>query len=257
MNQEALVVKQKAKTPATTRYEQDAGLGLENVSVEDVKLPFLKILEKTSEEVNSRNAKYVKGAEAGMILNTLTNQLYDGKKGINVVPAFYNRNFVEWADRGTGSGAPIDEYDVTDPVVKTTTRDKSNKDRLPNGNYLANTAYHYVLNITDDIPSTAVITMTFSRLVSSRRWNGLMMGLKSKTKDGRIITPPSFSHIYNLKTVQQTNTRGDWFVWDVTSVGTSTDDHYEMAKKFALNIKKGAIKAKHVADLNVDKDTPF
>jgi hypothetical protein len=84
-----------------------------------------------------------------------------------------------------------------------------------------------------------------------------MMGLKSKTKDGRIITPPSFSHIYNLRTVQQTNTRGDWFVWDVTSVGTSTDDHYEMAKKFALNIKKGAIKAKHVADSNVDKDTPF
>jgi len=30
-----------------------------------------------------------------------------------------------------------------------------------------------------------------------------------------------------------------------------------MAKKFALNIKKGVIKAKHVADPNVDKDTPF
>ena len=33
MNQEALVVKQKAKTPATTRYEQDAGLGLHHRSM--------------------------------------------------------------------------------------------------------------------------------------------------------------------------------------------------------------------------------
>ena len=218
MNQEALSVKQKAKTPATTRYEEDAGLGLENISVEDIKLPFLKILEKTSEEVNSRNAKYVKGVEAGMILNTLTNQFYDGKKGINVIPAFYNRNFVEWADRGTGSGAPIGEYDVTDPIVKTATRDKSNKDRLPNGNYVERTASHFVI-VLGESSSTALISMKSTQLKISRKWNSMMKGIKLKGKSGNLYEPASFSHIYKLKTTQLSNDKGTWFGWEVSKNG--------------------------------------
>ena len=52
-------------------------MGAQNISQEDLALPFLKILGQLSPEVNKRDGKYVEGAEPGKIINTVTNQLYD------------------------------------------------------------------------------------------------------------------------------------------------------------------------------------
>ena len=47
--------------------------GAQNISQEDLALPFLKILGQLSPEVNKRDGKYVEGAEPGKIINTVTN----------------------------------------------------------------------------------------------------------------------------------------------------------------------------------------
>ena len=52
-----------------------------------------------------------------MIINTVTNDLYDGEKGINVVPVFYKRQYIEWQDRGESSGAPVHIYEAGDGIV--------------------------------------------------------------------------------------------------------------------------------------------
>ena len=105
--------------------------------------------------------------------------------------------------------------------LATTTRDKSWKDRLPNGNYLENTANHFVI-LMGKSPSTALISMKATQLKISRKWNSLMMGLKLQGKNG-LFTPPTYSHIYNLKTVQMSNDKGTWFGWDVSKVGPVSD----------------------------------
>ena len=74
---------------------------------EDLALPFLKILGQLSPEVNKRDGKYVEGAEPGMIFNSVSGELYDGMKGITVVPCFYKLEYIEWKDRGEGSGGPV------------------------------------------------------------------------------------------------------------------------------------------------------
>ena len=86
-----------------------------------------------------------------------------------------------------------------------TTRDKSFKDRLPNGNYLENTANHYVV-VLGESPQTALISMKATQLKIGRKWNSIMMGLKLNGKNG-LFTPPTYSHIYNLKTVQMSTTK--------------------------------------------------
>ena len=74
--------------------EQDAGKGLGVLGQEDLALPFLKILGQLSPEVNKRDGKYVEGAEPGMIYNSVSHQLFDGEKGINVIPCFTNLNML-------------------------------------------------------------------------------------------------------------------------------------------------------------------
>ena len=53
----------------------------------------------------------------------------------------------------------------------------------------------------------------------------MMMGIKMQGKNG-LFTPPTYSHIYNLKTVQMSNDKGTWFGWDVAKVGPVADKAY-------------------------------
>ena len=245
MNEEANVVKkEKAGAVAISSFEIDSGKGLGNMSQDDLALPFLKILGQLSPEVNKRDGKYVKGAEPGMIFNSVTGDLYDGAKGIQVVPCHYKLEYIEWRDRGEGSGAPVAIHSSSSDVMTKTTRDASFKDRLPNGNYIERTASHFVI-VNGQTPSTALIAMKSTQLKISRKWNSMMAGIRLKGKNG-LFTPASFSHIYQLKTIQQSNDKGTWFGWEVSKIGPVQDTTlYQQAKTFAENVSKGDVKVKH------------
>ena len=249
MNQ---VAEKKEGALAVNLFEADANQGAQNISQEDLALPFLKILGQLSPEVNERDGKYVEGAKPGKIINTVTNELFDE---ICVVPCHYKRQYIEWQDRGTSGGAPVAIHDAGSDIVSQTTRDKSYKDRLPNGNYLENTANHFVL-VVNDTPSTALISMKSTQLKVSRKWNSLMMGIKLQGKNG-LFTPPTYSHIYNLSTVQMSNDKGTWFGWEVEKMGPVKDKAmYEMAKSFAQSVGQDEVQVKHDSG-NTKDSTPY
>ena len=226
-------------------FEADSMGGMEQMSTDDFAMPFLRVLSQLSPETNKRDSKYVEGAEPGMIFNTVTKQAYDGEKGINVVPCFYKREYVEWQDRGEGTGAPVAIHSVESGIIKAATRDGLGKDRLSNGNYLENTASYFVM--TEDLQQ-ALITMKATQLKVSRTWNSMMNTLKLKGKNG-LFTPASYSHVYNLSTVQQSNEKGTWFGWNVAMIGPVQDENlYGAAKAFASSMRN--VEVKH------DKDEP-
>ena len=249
MNQ---VAEKKTAPLPSNMFEEDAAKGLGKISQEDLALPFLKILGQLSPEVNKRDGKYVEGAEPGMIFNSVSGELYDGVKGIDVIPCFYKLEYIEWKDRGEGLGAPIAIYDSSSDIMSKTKPDANYKDRLPNGNYIEKTASHFVI-VAGDSPSTALISMKSTQLKISRKWNSMMSGIKMKGANG-MFTPASFSHIYKLKTTQMSNDKGTWFGWEVSKVGPVTEKGlYDQAKGFSDSISKGSVKAKHGEDKPKDQ----
>ena len=249
MNQ---VAEKKTAGLPSNIFEDDAAKGLGSIGQEDLALPFLKILGQLSPEVNKRDGKYVEGAEPGMIYNSVSGELYDGVKGIDVIPCFYKLEYIEWKDRGEGLGAPVAIYDSSSDIMSKTKPDANYKDRLPNGNYIEKTASHFVI-VSGDSPSTALISMKSTQLKISRKWNSMMSGIKMKGANG-MFTPASFSHIYKLKTTQMSNDKGTWFGWEVSKVGPVTDKGlYDQAKSFSDNISKGGVKAKHGEDKPKDQ----
>jgi len=243
-NGSAVVEKQEAGALAVSFLEQDADKGLGVLGQDDLALPFLKILGQLSPEVNKRDGKYVEGAEPGMIYNSVTNELVDGEKGLNIIPCHYKLEYIEWQDRGEGLGAPVNIYPSSSDIMTKTQRGADYKDRLPNGNYIERTASHFVLSLTNS-PSTALIAMKSTQLKISRKWNSMMASIKLKGKNG-FFTPAAFSHIYNLKTVQQSNDKGTWFGWEVSKVGPVTDQTiYNQAKAFAESVSKGEVNVQH------------
>ena len=240
MNQ--VTKKEKTDVALASMFEEDQAGGMQGMGQDDFAMPFLRVLGQLSPETNKRDAKYVEGAEPGMIFNTVTKQTYDGEKGLNVIVCGYKREYVEWSDRGEGTSAPVAIHPVSSGIIKEATRGADWKDRLPNGNYLENTASYFVL--TEDMQQ-ALITMKSTQLKVSRSWNSMMNSIKLKGANG-LFTPASYSHVYNLSSVQQSNDKGTWFGWEVSKMGILDDAAlYQQAKTFAGSVSKGDVQVKH------------
>lgn len=249
-----VAAKSEGALALTSMFEQDALDGFEGMNQEDFALPFLRLLTNTSPEVGT-----VDGAMPGMLYNSVTGDLYDGKKGIEVVPCAYVRQYIEWAPRGSGSGAPVAMYPATSDVLSRTHREPGeNKDYLDNGNYIENTANHYVMVIRDDgTPEPALISMKSTQLKKSRKWNSMMQSVKVAGKSG-LFTPPMYSQVYRLTTVAESNDKGKWFGWEVERVGPVEDALvYQAAKTFAASVNAGDVKVKHHDEATETGTTPF
>ena len=249
-----VAAKNEGALALNSMFEEDALSGFEGMNQDDFALPFLRLLTNTSPEVGE-----VEGAMPGMVYNTVTGDLYDGKKGIEVVPCAYVRQYIEWAPRGSGSGAPVAMYPATSDVLSRTHREPGdNKDYLDNGNYIENTANHYVMVIRDDgTPEPALISMKSTQLKKSRKWNSMMQSVKVAGKNG-LFTPPMYSQVYRLTTVAESNDKGKWFGWEVERVGPVEDAGvYQAAKAFALSVNAGDVKVKHQDESAETSATPF
>lgn len=227
-------------------FEADSSYGLD-MGQEDLALPFLKVLSQLSPEIET-----IEGSKAGMIMNTVTSKTYDGTKGVLVLPCFYERKYIEWAPRGSGSGAPINVYPATHDILnKTFKKPGDSKDYLENGNYIETTAQHYVVVLDDQGSHPALIVMKSTQLKKSRKWNSMIMTTKLIGKDGRPFNPPPFSHVYRLFTSKESNDKGTWYGWEVERVGKVGADQtaaYVEAKTFAEAIKAGAVQVKHTEE---------
>jgi hypothetical protein len=259
-NEQVKSVAKKANTEVTTvDFEQYADIGFENIGSKDLALPFLKILSQLSPQVTMGDASYIPEAKAGMIFNTVTSELYDGQAGIKVVPCFYKLQYIEWRDRGeANSKAPVNIYESDSNIMEKTTRAEDNKDRLENGNYVEETASHYVVIVDNNLPKeTALITMKSTQRKKSKKWNSMMMSVTAKKKDGGIYKPATFTQVYNLKSVLEKNNLGSWYGWDIQHVGAvSNKTLLDAAHDFYKSCSGGKVNVKFEEE-EASKKAPF
>jgi hypothetical protein len=139
-----------------------------------------------------------------------------------------------------------------------TTRGDDGKDRLENGNYIEETASHYVMIVEEDKSSTALITMKSTQRKKSKKWNSMMMSLRAKKKDGKgFFKPAPFTQMYNMKTVLEKNNLGSWYGWEIEHKGTvESEETIKAAYEFYETCKKGAVRVNHGKEESVEK-TPF
>ena len=227
---------------ATLDFVADSGMGLENIDKGDLALPFLKLLQSMSDETKKKHAKYVEGAEAGMFYNTVTKKLYNGEKGIEVIPVFYKMTYPEWAPFERKEGRPISN-DRGPSVMAETTQNDRNKDMLKNGNEIIKTANHFVI-ILGDRPEKALMTMKSTQLKVSRSWNSLIEDqFEIDPKTNKSVPAPMFSRVYKLNSVENSGS----FTWHGYNINLikKVDDAgvYQMAKDFHNSLKNSQAKA--------------
>ncbi len=237
--------------------EADAGVGLENITTEDMQIPFIRIIQALSPQLQKDDPLYIKGAEQGDIFNTVSQEVYKQDEGVIVVPAFFEKKFLEFQLRSSGGGF-VRELAADDKDIAMTNREGT-IEMLPNGNELVRTHQHLVIaKSADGTIAPSVLDMKKTQLKVSRRWNTLKNS--ARLPSGALM--PIYGTAWQLTTVLEANDQGKWFNYKLDRINDVTPEIEKMmleARNMYQGVAKGEVKmAAASADEIAEKDeVPF
>jgi len=237
-------------------FEEDSGKGFEEVSSSDMQIPFLRIIQSLSPQVDKNEPDCIEGASVGDIFNTVTQKFWTGEEGVSVIPVYFQLKFLEFVLRKDGGGF-VGELSAESDEVKHAVRDQSSGlEMLDSGNELVRTAQHYIKIIHDDgTLESAIMDPKKTQLKKSRMWLSMMSMQKLNGK-----TLPSFANTYRLKTVPDGNDKGKWQSWSISLEGlVPSIEAYNEAKEWkpaSLNILLPPDEMVPVTDQS-DEEVPF
>ena len=221
--------------------EEEAGAGLENFTTEDMQIPFIRILQALSPQLNKQDSMYIQGAEQGDIFNTVSQQVYKSDQGVIVVPCFFEKKFLEFALRSSGGGF-IRELSADDKDIGLTTREGA-AEMLPSGNELVRTHQHVVMAMDPETNqgAPAILDMKKTQLKVSRRWNTVKNGIRLPSGNPM----PLYGTAWSIKTVAESNDQGSWYNYKIDRVTEASKELETMmleARTMYQSFRKGDIK---------------
>ncbi|CAB4138385.1 hypothetical protein UFOVP330_26 [uncultured Caudovirales phage] len=209
----------------------------------EMQIPFIRVLQALSPQLNKNKPEFIKGASNGDIYNTVTGEFWAGEQGITVIPVYQETKYLEFVPRSQGGGYKGERH-PSDPDLQNTSRDGS-KEILPNGNELVKSDQHFCLVLADDGSyQPAIIDMKSTSLKVSRRWKTQIAMQKVKAPDGRMLTPALYATMWKLSAVEESNDQGSWYNWSVEKVGlVQSKELFQEAKSMRESVASGAVKA--------------
>ena len=206
--------------------------GQENVTSSDLIIPRLEIVQSLSPCRKKTDPAYIEGAEEGLLYNNVTRELYGA--AAMLVPVFYKKEWLVWKDRLKGGGFRGAFSSELEAKHHINTLDN------PEDYFAQDTANHFCLLVkADGSAEDIVVSMSKSKLKTSRKWNSLI----------RLAGGDSFSRVYKLIGVEQTNANNDTFYgFDVVNAGFPTEDVYNRAEELYNAVSEGRATAQHDED---------
>jgi len=239
------VAKKKNTSVSTDVLDDLLGMAGEGASFDssEMQIPFLRVLQALSPQLNKKKPEYIEGAEQGDMFNNVTMQHWDGEEGVQVIPCYQTTKYLEFTPRDQGGGFH-GELSPDDPAITQTTRVGS-KELLSNGNELVKSDQHYCLLLDEDGSfQPIVVDMKSTQLKVSRRWKTQIAMQKIKRPDGSMATPPVFGTIWKLSTTEESNDQGTWNNYTIEKVGlVQSRDILMEAKAFRDSVQAGDVKA--------------
>ena len=201
-----LTVIEDAGALANIDFGEHAGGGKQNMTNDDQKIPYLYILQAQSGPVFVPDKK-IKGAEAGMLFDSVTKELYAGDEGLIIVPCNTKQVYVEWQGE-PGKGTIVNRFSPSDPIVVEAKRKYGfNEEKSPAGNSLVKTFYviGMVLPSSDSTVPSGMVLIPFAstKITPYQESIGVMRTLLGNA--------PLYAFRLHFTTKLETRTKGSSF----------------------------------------------
>ena len=135
----------------------------------ELQIPFVRVAQGTSPQLKKSDMKHIADLRQGDIFNTVSNEIWDGEKGITVIPCYQVTTYPEFVSSNEGGGF-VGVRSPDDPDLSQTTRVGA-KEYLPNGNEVIKSDQHFCLILGEDgMYEPAIVDFKSTGLKVSRRW---------------------------------------------------------------------------------------
>jgi len=209
----------------------DSHRGSEDVTTKDLILPRIDVLQALSPQIKKSDPKYIEGAEQGLVFNTLSGELYGDS--IKFVPVVFKREFVLWQDRKSGGG--FRGAFLTEDAAERERQMQEN----PEGHEVVETHSHFILLAHDDGRiEEAVLSLSKSKRKVSRKLNSLV----------QMIPGDRFSRLYKLSALEVDGPKGEYWSFDVSSLGYVNENIWKRGQEAYEAIMRGERGVDRTAD---------
>ena len=220
-DEKALVTQGTQAVGAVMDYGDDAVVvgegpakGYEHQSAQDGAMPFMVILQPMTPAVSEGT---VDGAKAGMVMNTVTKQLFGNPEGVLFVPATTRHQYTEFVPRERGGGFR-GQHEIDSPIVKAAVAKSKEFGEYytPDGNELIETFYVFgaICSEQGEALYPAVIAFTSSKIKVYKNWISTIRQhtLPHPQDPTKKIIPPLYAHLTRLTTEMKKNDKGVFHV---------------------------------------------
>ena len=258
-------------------FGDDAGRGLEGASRNELLTPFVAVLHYQCPQIAEGDDNYVDGARPGMLFNTATKQLSNGRDGVEIVPVMREAIYTEWLPRDEGGGFRGTRA-TNDPLVAQLLREQGPFKKLmtPDGTELVQQYNLFLLyepngeRISAENAQEAVVAFVSTKIQAYKAMFTLANAIRYPSKQG-LVNPPLWAHRWRLKTVPKKNDQGAFFVYDMSlvdphptvtqpikSLVPMNDPLYQRAKAFYEMLRAGNTVADYeAASTATEEEIPF
>ena len=237
-------------------WMNDVGAGLEGADKDSFAIPFLRVIQKMSPQVDESDAAYVPEAKAGMFMNSVTGELFDGKEGVLFIPCAFQRRFLRWGPRsGEGSGFKgelmpeevalmRDRGEIAELERRLYAPGSDGKVNPKTSDRFSDTRSHFGLLLrADGTFSRVLLALGSTQIKKSKQMISMLSEAKVQTARGA-LTPPTWMNIFRITTVVESNDEGSWHGVKPEAAGfVDRADVYEAGKAFNAAISAGEAKA--------------
>ena len=211
--------------------DPDSGRGSEEVTINDLVLPRVDVLQALSPQIKKTDPSYIPNSEQGIIFNTVSGELYGTQ--ITFVPVVFRREFILWQSRKSGGG-----FRGSFQTAEEAEEERESLDN-PNDYEVVETHVNFVLILhPDGHQEEAVLSWSKSKRKVSRKLNSLI----------QMINADRFARAYRLTTIPVSGPKGEYWSFDVAAIGFVTKPIYDMALRSYDAIRRGERTVQHDVD---------
>lgn len=178
--------------------------GFEEMGLETMAIPFLRIVQELSPVMRSKRPEYNPDAQEGMFINTVSGKLYESP--IRVIIGKFQRLFLEW---GTTRGQLMGVHSPEAIEARTDlVRNENNQPVDPKTGHTFQDCYtYYVLNVDDIEEGVCIISCTSTNIKEARKLNRNLMHTMLPNSNKRAL--PYFM-VWEVSSVDMSNDQGEW-----------------------------------------------
>lgn len=175
--------------------------GFEQMDGNVMAIPFIRIAQKLSPELDKNDVKYIAGLEEGQFFNTTTREIYGAE--LNAIVLKFEHIYIEWKpDRGG-----FVNYHSPENAEQLAISKEFGKWETEDGNLLQENYVYMLLVAGHEHEGPVVLSLASSAIKQAKSWNRLMM--THVMDNGQRAMP--YYLVWQIKAEYQKNDKGTWY----------------------------------------------